>query len=75
MTAGDGDKLHDDSVRLIKKLEQANHPDATFLSIEHGGHGFDKVPRTAVAREMRATSYEFIFQAVERAFKYGAGAW
>ena len=70
IACGDADSLHNPAAQLIQKLKDAGHEDATFETIEHQNHGFDKAAKdgteTAVQRDkMYATAVDLINRAIE----------
>ncbi|KAF7976669.1 hypothetical protein HWV62_6015 [Athelia sp. TMB] len=67
---GDADTLHDPGAQLIKKLKDAGHGDATFVTIEHQAHGFDTGAKegteSAVQRDqMYGDAVDMINRAIE----------
>ncbi|KAL9931439.1 hypothetical protein V8E36_009725 [Tilletia maclaganii] len=67
IACGDADKLHEGSVKLIDRLQAAEHPDATLLSLPRMSHGWDKVcGEGKPGWKERAASYAGFIKCIRR---------
>lgn len=64
LLCGGSDILYADSERLVTKLKESGHKDATFVGVPHQIHAFDKqASRAALASDCYAQAAEAIARA------------
>lgn len=68
MICGTADSLHESSRVVIENLKKHKHPDAQFLSVEQGAHGFDKDRRVGSRAKIKKDSiYKAAIDTIRRA--------
>lgn len=69
LACGNADPLHGNGEAFVRKLQEAGHGDATFESVEHEGHGFDKGKLSTVVAAKADKMYEAAAAMVNRAIR------
>ncbi|KZP15470.1 alpha/beta-hydrolase, partial [Athelia psychrophila] len=69
LACGTTDGTHGNGEALVRKLQEAGHGDATFESVEHEGHAFDKGKPDTMAAAKADRMYEAAAAMVNRALR------
>lgn len=69
LACGNADDLHGNGEAFVRKLKDAGHEDATFQSIKHERHAFDKGKLNTPAAAKAEIMYEAVAEMVNRAVR------